>query len=780
MSDPNDELLRELLSVFVAEADERLHAIDAHLLELERTGPDGREELFARIMREVHTLKGSAGAVNLDDVSTVAHELETYFGLVRDGVLPTDPETVDVAYRALDAIRELVAAGAESRPSGVDVSALCAELVRARDARQSAASDDETRVVAAAVVEPIAAQPKGDPAADAPAPRDAPAPQEIPKPSPASAPAPSSTPARTTEETVRVATAKLDGLMAQVGELLVGSIGASQRISELRALSDELTEWTAGFRKSRSQFRRLLQMAESDAPEVVPFLLSTQERIQQVHTQVEDLRRRLEADDRRMTHVTNELQDEVRRTRMLPVATVFDAFPRMARDLARDLGKEVALEVRGGEIEVDRPVLEQIRAPLTHLLRNCLDHGLEAPEVRLKAGKPREGRVRMSAFQRGGSLLIEVADDGGGIDPGRVRSVAVARGVVPPEAARGLTDRESLRLIFRSGFSTSSVVTDVSGRGVGLDVVRESVERLHGMIEVESRIGAGTTFSLTLPVTVATTQCLLVRVGAHTFGLPITSVSRILRLAPGAIRQAQGRDVVSLDGEPVTVTSLAHVLQVPLSEEPDQGSVRTAVLLRSADRHAALLVDSLAGAQEVVIKSLPRPMVRVRHVVGATILGSGDVVVILNAADVVRSSAGSTARRRTAAATQTPAQREARSGVVLVADDSMVTRMLEKSILEAAGYRVLVASDGTEAWSILDREPCDLLVSDVNMPRMDGLELTAKLRGDERFKSFPVVLVTSLDSSDDHARGIEAGADAYIVKSEFSQQGLLETISRLI
>jgi len=467
---------------------------------------------------------------------------------------------------------------------------------------------------------------------------------------------------------------------------------------------------------------------------------------------------------------------------MLPVSTIFDALPRMVRDLARDLGKEARLEVDGADTEVDRPVLEQIRAPLTHLLRNCVDHGLETPEVRLKAGKPREGSIRLSASQRGGMMQIDVSDDGAGIDPQRVRSVAVARGVISADAAKAHSDRDDVRLIFRSGLSTSPIVTDVSGRGVGLDGVRETVERLNGMIDVESQHGVGSTFALSLPITVATTQSLLVRAAHQTFGLPITSVSRILRVSPEDLHRSQGRDMVSLEDEPVTVTALSDVLRLGLPDEPTNAR-HPAVLVQSAERRALVLVDALVGSQDVVIKSLPRPLVRVRYTAGATILGSGEVVVILNAADVVRLSGSArpvaiTAAAAPGGAASTASQAAQRS--VLVADDSMLTRMLEKSILEAAGYRVLAASDGMEAWAMLESERCDLIVSDVNMPRMNGLELTARIRADDRFRNFPVILVTSLDSPDDHARGVEAGADAYIVKSTFSQQGLLETINRLI
>jgi two-component system chemotaxis sensor kinase CheA len=344
--------------------------------------------------------------------------------------------------------------------------------------------------------------------------------------------------------------------------------------------------------------------------------------------------------------------------------------------------------------------------------------------------------------------------------------------------------RDAVALIFQPGLSTSRDITDLSGRGVGLDVVRESVERLQGTVEVDTRLGLGTTFTLTLPVTVATTQCLLVRSGGQTFGLPLSGVGRILRLRPQDAAQNQGRRVLLIDDEPVVVTSLAALLGVDREEEA-WTDVRPGVLLYSSERRVAVLVDEVLGSPEVVVKNLPAPLVRVSGVGGATILGSGETILVLSAGDLVKAATGgSRAATGKRAPARVPASAAAKPGdgtpVVVVADDSVVSRMLEKGVLEAAGYEVRAAADGLEAWEILSAGGCALLVSDVNMPRMDGLQLTARLRADSRFRDFPVILVTSLDTAEDRARGVEVGADAYIVKSTFSRNGLLEAVRRLI
>jgi two-component system, chemotaxis family, sensor kinase CheA len=785
---PNEELLRELLGVFGDEAEERLETADALLLEIERSDDATGSEAFAKLLREMHTLKGSAAAVSLDDVSTVAHDLETFFARMRDGEIGRAPESLDVGYHALEAMRAMIRAAVSGRESGVDVAALRGRL----GAVPAAGSGPEAEP-------PPAAEQEAGPVADAPAATPSPATEPA-------APAERETVAAVAasgggRETVRIATSKLDDLMAQVGELLITTMAREERRTDLRDVLDSLGSWADGWKKARPERDRIdAYVAEArttaiattteeldrltELGRMVEFLRDGESRLEDVHTRLIELDRTLTATDRRTRQATADLQDEVLSVRMLPVSAVFDSLPRLVRELGRGLGKEASLEIVGGETEVDRAVLEQMRGPLTHLIRNALDHGLETPDVRERAGKPRAGTISVSASQRGGTLVVELRDDGAGIDAGAVKAVALARGVIGKTEAASMSARDAVALIFRPGLSTSQDITDLSGRGVGLDVVHESVERLQGTVEVDSRPGEGTTFTLTLPVTVATTQCLLVRAAGQTFGLPLSGVGRILRIRPTDAAQNQGRRVVLIDDEPVVVTSLASLLGVDREDAP-WTDVRPAVLLYSSERRVAALVDGVLGSPEVVVKNLPPPLVRVPGIGGATILGSGETILVLSAADLVKAATGAartTTTKRAPARVSAPAAPAPARGtpVVVVADDSVVSRMLEKGVLEAAGFEVRAAADGLEAWEILSAGGCSLLVSDVNMPGMDGLQLTARLRADARFRDFPVILVTSLDSPEDRARGVEVGADAYIVKSTFSRNGLLEAVRRLI
>jgi two-component system chemotaxis sensor kinase CheA len=755
MCPADSDFLDELVAVFAAEAADRLSVVDQRLLELEREAdPQARAGLLTQILRELHTLKGSAGAVDMADVGRVAHGLETLLG-------GTGPDAVpDGVYRAafegLDALRALVGGG---DGAGIDVEALLARLA---DPAAIAAAGAGVRTGPASSP-PVAATARSEPG-----------------------------PARAgTDESVRLATSKLDSLMARVGELVVTRIGTEERAQQARELSRRVAEWEDDWGRARPRYRRIaaalgegrLEPAAAEAliedlREILPALEQGDARLGELARQLGGLRQGIDGDERRLGQVTGELEEEVRRTRMLPVATIVDPLHRVVRDLARDLGREVVLQAAGAETEVDRSVLDQLRGPLTHLIRNSVDHGIEPPDARDAAGKGREGTIRLTATERGGTLRLVLEDDGAGIDATLLRERAVEAGLVTAEQAGALTERESLRLVFRSGLSSRASVTGVSGRGVGLDAVRDAVERLHGTVDVASEPGRGSRFTLSVPLSVATTQCLLVGAAGQRFCLPVATVGRIVAVDPGEVRRAQGREILPLDDGPVVVARLEDVLQLTSRDRPDDGRRGCAVVVGTDERRIALLVDDLLATQDVVVTPLPRPFVRVRHAAGATVLATGEVVVVLNAADLIRTAALTAVRLDSAAVGREAAAPVSRT--IMVVDDSIVTRMLEKSILEAAGYRVRVAADGAEAWRSLEADPVDLIVSDINMPNMDGLALTARVRAHAHLRETPVVLVTSLDAPEDHARAVEVGADAYIVKSSFSQEGLLETVGRLV
>jgi two-component system chemotaxis sensor kinase CheA len=429
----------------------------------------------------------------------------------------------------------------------------------------------------------------------------------------------------------------------------------------------------------------------------------------------------------------------------------------------------------GGEIETDRRILEEMKDPLIHLLRNCVDHGIERPQQREERGKPARATIKLAISQKNTDYVeIVVSDDGVGIDVQKVRAVAVKLGLAAPEDAAKMDERQVASLIFKSGVSTSPMITEVSGRGLGLAIVREKVEKVGGSVSIESTPGRGTTFRLSLPLTIARFRGVLVRVGERLFVLPTRYVQRVLRVGRDEIKSAENRETIEIDGRAASAVRLTDVLEIARrNPAPDPKRKIPVLVLAWAGEQIGFIVDEILDEQEVVVKGLGRQLRRVRNLAGATVLGSGKVLPVLNVADLMQSAvnmAPSAARHET---TESPKS-------ILVAEDSITARTLLKNILEFAGYKVKTAVDGVEALCALANEGFDLVVSDVEMPRMSGFDLTAKIRADKRLSELPVVLVTALESREHRERGLDVGANAYIVKSSFDQGNLLEVVRRLI
>ncbi|MHB1293259.1 MAG: hybrid sensor histidine kinase/response regulator [Sulfuricella sp.] len=606
-------------------------------------------------------------------------------------------------------------------------------------------------------------------------------------------------------ETVRVSTQKLDAVMRQVEELLSPRLASAQRARELR----EVTASFAAWKKQRARMRPALRLIERyvegvgkgngaagglpkfptqeiQIPEfpakALPKLL---EHLESEHLFMKTLEERLlrlskfAAHDRRtLAGMSDSLLHDVKEMHLLPFSSLLEIFPRFTRELAREQGKQVELVIQGGEIEIDRRTLEEMKDPLMHLLRNCIDHGIEQPALRQDRGKPEHGSITIAIAQKdGGKIEILVADDGAGIDAARVKAAALKLGLVSAEEAEKLDEQEAQALIFQSGISTSQIITDISGRGLGLAIVREKVERLGGVVALESRHDTGTSFRITLPLMLATFRGVLVRAGEHCFVIPALSVERVTRVDQQDIRTVENRATIPLGGQAVALVSLGDVLELPRQSAMDKVSEQAlVVVLGTGHKQVAFRVDEILGEQEVLVKTLGRQLARVRNVAGASVLGTGQVVAVLNVPDLLKSAVKQAAPPPVAAETHGVVEKQS----ILVVEDSITSRALLKNILESAGYRVATAVDGIDAYTTLKTGTFDLIVSDVEMPRMDGFDLTSKVRADKQLGELPVVLVTALESREHRERGIDVGANAYIVKSSFDQSNLLEVIGRLI
>jgi two-component system chemotaxis sensor kinase CheA len=476
------------------------------------------------------------------------------------------------------------------------------------------------------------------------------------------------------------------------------------------------------------------------------------------------------AEFNKLSRALNDLQDRAMRTRMVPVSTITGQLHRAVRDAARTLDKEVGWEVRGADTELDRGVLHRLSDALLHLVRNAVDHGIESPAEREAAGKPRQGTVRLHAMQLGSEVTIAVTDDGPGIDLDRVRRQAARQGV----DTEGMHPDELRALIFRSGFSTASFVTDVSGRGVGLDVVRASVEAASGRVEVRSEPGAGTEFRVIVPITLAVLRCLLVEAGGQNFALPFHRVVCSQNHDAGGEAHAEGRSVVWVDRRPVPVSTLTDALATTPGEQA-RGPV---VVLADATRRHGFRVDRLVGQRDVVLKGLSRLVPHLPAVAGASVEPDGSILIVLDPPGLIE-------RARHAGRSEAPPPVSAdragrRSHRILVVDDALTVRELQRSILERAGFEVRVVTDGAQALSSLAEHPSDLVLTDIEMPNMDGFALTEAIRAHPSLANIPVLILSSRASDEDRQRGLDAGADGYILKSGFDQGNLVAAVNRLL
>ena len=469
----------------------------------------------------------------------------------------------------------------------------------------------------------------------------------------------------------------------------------------------------------------------------------------------------------------NQLQELALHARMIPVMSLAPRLRRAVRDLARETGKEVRFETRGEDAEIDRGVLERLADPLLHLVRNAVDHGVESPEERRLHGKPAEGTIRLHAMQLGSEVVIAVSDDGRGIDVGRVREAAGRT----DSTAKEMDDEAALYLIFRSGLTTATKITGVSGRGVGLDAVRASLNAVRGRIEVRSDPGMGTEFRIAVPITMATLRCLVINAGGQAYAIPLQSVRAVLPPQPSA--QVGGRPMTMLDGRPVPISSLASVL----GTGNGNGASGPSVVLAGLTRSHAFRVDDLVDQRDVVVKGLGELVPRLPAVAGAGVQPDGSILLVLEAAGLIERARRMDSGDRSQEAASGGGHDEAvpqRTASILVVDDALTVRELQRSIFENAGYHVRVAVNGEEALVEISHQRPDLVLTDVQMPRMDGFELTEAIRKQPALASLPVIILTSRGSDEVRRRGLDVGADGYIVKSGFDQSALLSAVERLL
>ena len=744
-----------LLELFSLEADAQTQVLSAGLLALERN-PTQADQLEA-CMRAAHSLKGAARIVGVDAGVSVSHVMEDCLVSAQEARLYLQPEHIDALLQGTDLLMRIATPGNTVGPA--DVEAYVALMERLLDPSQQTAK--------------VAPQP-------VPAPTPTPVIEALPA-EPEPAPALGSEPVRQNkrmteggERVLRVTAERLNSLLDLSSKSLVETqrlkpyLASLQRLKRVQGNGVRALDHLDGHLKTLglsleaqealADARRLLSEAQAllaeKAVELDEFAWQAGQRAQVLY-------------------------DTALACRMRPFADVLAGQARMVRDLGRSLGKQVRLEIEGEKTQVDRDVLEKLEAPLTHLLRNAVDHGIEAPEQRLLAGKPAEGLIRLRASHQAGLLVLELSDDGNGVDLERLRGTIVDRHLSTQETALHLSEEELLTFLFLPGFSLRDKVTEVSGRGVGLDAVQHMVRQLRGAVVLEQAAGQGSRFHLEVPLTLSVVRSLVVEVGEEAYAFPLAHIERMCDLAPDDIVQLEGRQHFWHEGRHVGLVAASQLLQRP----PGQGNEETlkVVVIRERDAVYGIAVERFIGERTLVVLPLDDRLGKVQDISAGALLDDGSVVLIVDVEDMLRSvdkllNTGRLERiaRRSQQAAEVPRKR------VLVVDDSLTVRELQRKLLLNRGYEVAVAVDGMDGWNALRSEDFDLLITDIDMPRMDGIELVTLLRRDTRLQSLPVMVVSYKDREEDRRRGLDAGADYYLAKASFHDDALLDAVVELI
>lgn len=741
---------------FVEEAREHVTALNKGMIALENN--PGDMEVIHQIFRSAHTIKGSSRMLKLLPISELAHKVEDVFGALREGKINFSSELRAVLYKGVDSIADLIEKTARGENTQEDQSELLKILEAATAGRFSEARSDEGIIAVQQNEQPFGVVSTAPLNADGHVALQASGMTTLAAEPDQAQKLPENIKVR---ETIRVSVDKLSELIRIACEITSRQSRTKQDWQEvshaakqLKILAEKLS--AAGPFDPAGSTADLIHIIDQMA-----------RKLKQIGTSGK-------YDFELQNLLGKELQERSLQLRMLPLSTIFDTFQRSVREIIDSCGKDVSVSIVGGEIEMDKKIIEKLGDPLIHMLRNAIDHGLESSAERLEVGKPARGNISLTACYEGDKVLIVLEDDGRGLALEKIRERALKNGLLGREALDEMSISEIQNLIFLPGFSTSLIITDLSGRGVGMDVVKKNiVDDLKGSISIESKKGEGTTFQLRLPMTLAIMHVFMVEVGGGLYALPDNYINEILKVDSAGLIEVFDKSAVNIREQLVPVEKLQTILGLSGKSE-GKGDELLLLIVKVGAERLALIVDNVIDEEDMVIKSLPKHMKGNKIVSGVIITGRDQVVNVLNVPAIflaAKEAKGSLGRD------SVEMEREIK---VLVVDDSVNTREIEKSILEAYGYQVTLAGDGVEALEKARKFKYDIIITDVEMPRMDGFTLTETLRADEQYKNTPIMLLTSRDKEEDKRRGIQVGASAYILKGDFEQSNLIATIENLL
>ena len=761
MDKKDGEFLTRINETFRSEANEHLNAFSSGLIELKK--PQSQEsyaEIIESMFREIHSLKGAARSIDKKDIESICQPLESVFSSLKHHEISLTQNlfgifcNVEVSFSRLitEYNSELSLLEKQSQRE------LIKQLKELTDlTSKGVVTSDPVQIKELLPLESNhPSREKKDTISDLP--RNT---------------------RSTSDETVRIRLSKLDPILLQSEELIQSKNAMKQRIYELAKINLDIA-----IRKSES-----MKWKEHRFPKSSNLLKEWNESnsafLNNLESQLFGYAKSVEHDHYILSNMVDHHLEALRQILMLPVSIMTEVFPGMVKKISCEQGKEINFFIKGAELEIDKRILDELKDPLIHLLRNSIDHGIGKPDDRILQNKPVTGTINLAfTAQEGGMIEIMLSDDGNGISKEKLLKAAIKSGYLTKELADKLDQKEILSLIYKSGISTSAIINDISGRGLGLSIVLEKVEKLNGKITVETQVNSGTTFRILLPMTLATFRGILVKTNEFTLVLPTINVEYVLKVDRGSIKTVKWHETIKIDDKIILFADLGKVLGFTEQKYTSLFEWKTefknsdqiiVIVIISGDMRIAFRVDEVVDEQQILLKSLGKLLRRVRNFSGATILGSGKVVPVLHVPDLIESALLLSNKTQVRVPHEKPELKK-----ILVADDSITSRTLIKNILETAGYLVSTAIDGTDAYIRASGEEFNLIVSDVDMPRMNGFELTTKIRRDQKLCEIPIVLVTALGSREDQERGIEAGADAYIIKSSFDQTDLLKIIQKLI
>lgn len=751
------DIRAKILAAFQVEYKDHLEFIRSTLNKLDSGEEECGQKLLDEMFRRAHSLKGASRAADLKAVETLSHRMETLFSHLRSQDMRLDDKVSKVLHDASDAIEDcVVASGKGETPDPASALEAMDKLLSTVGGEEETCEEDAPKAEAAI---PLTKAPPPDTEEAAPVTKTAPT-------------APAVTVPAEADSSIRVSAANLDRLLRSAGQLMTENVGQEVVKRKLRSIERSLDDverlWnllggiSSPIRQGGAVDRHLDRMDE-----YIRLLSKETRAARHLHQRSAFMLRQL----------GDELQDEIRLARMVPAESVFGGFRKMVRDLARDEDKEIEVRVTGLDVKADRLVLQALKDPVMHMVRNAVFHGIEKRSERAGKKKDRTARLTLRFEVEGGRLSIEIDDDGRGIDFKKVAENGIRDGFLGKDKAATTSTRELLDIIVKPGFSTAKKVTDLAGRGMGLSVVQEAAARLNGSFEIIDKATPGTTFHLLVPLSISTHRLLMVVSQNQTFAVPTDGIERLCRVNLKDVKTVEGTPVINIQDRQLPLQSLAKLLGLGTEEVSVQEGVMPVMILNSGQTRVAVAVDSLLVIRDAVIKDLGFPLPRGSKVAGGILLEDGSISTVLSPFSLAEAFRLTGAAKKLVTEERAP---EVKPPTILVVDDSITTRTLEKSILEAHGYRVLIAVDGLEALTELHSQPIDLVVSDVQMPRLDGFGLLREIKKDPSIANIPVIMVTSMESKSDQELGLSLGADAYVVKQKFDQQDLLDTIAQIL